>query len=96
MLPSSSPPPGGVEELSCLYMVKLSPQIIVFYMYRQPCPEGHKLTELTGQDEGLLLPPLSCLRAYLLTLSKGFVAKLSSHGSVRVQGSPQSCLKMPF
>ena len=30
MLPSSVPPPGWAGEFSCLYMVKLGPQITVF------------------------------------------------------------------
>ena len=31
MLPSSRPPPGWAGESSCPYMVKLGPQIIVFF-----------------------------------------------------------------
>ena len=35
MLPPSAPSPGWAEEFSCLYMVKLSPQIIVFYVCKE-------------------------------------------------------------
>ena len=35
MLPSSALPPGWAGEFSCPYMVKLGPQMIVFYMCRQ-------------------------------------------------------------
>ena len=33
MLPSSCPPPGWAGESSCPYMVKLDPQIIVFFFF---------------------------------------------------------------
>ena len=35
---SSAPPPGWAGEFSCPYMVKLSPQIIVFYVCRKHVP----------------------------------------------------------
>ena len=61
MLPSSTSPPGWAGEFSCLYMVKLGPQIIIIIIIlciQRACPRDHELTELVRQDVGLMSPLL--------------------------------------
>ena len=74
MLPSFGPPPGWAGEFSSPYMVKEGPQIIVLCVQRAH-PRDRYLTELAGQDVGLTSPLFYCLRACLILLSHGFVAK---------------------
>ena len=40
MLPSSVRPPGWTGKFSCTYMVKLSPELLFFYVCRV-CPKDH-------------------------------------------------------
>ena len=66
VLPSSAPPPGCAGEFSWPHMVKQGPPI-VFYVCRDHALGITNLTELTGQDVGLMTPdqglypcPLHC------------------------------------
>ena len=46
-----------------------------FLCVQRACPRNHELTELTGQDVGLMPPLFYCLGAHLMLLLHGFVAK---------------------
>jgi len=46
-----------------------------FLCVQRACPRDHKLTELTGQDVGLMPPLFYYLGTCLMFLSHGFVAK---------------------
>ena len=69
MFPSSALPPGRAGEFPCPCVVKLGPQMIVFYVLRIIN------SEFTGQEVGLMPPLFYCLRARLVPLLQGFVAK---------------------
>ena len=60
--------------VSCPYMVKLDPQITVFYVCREHIPRISG-TELTGQDVGLRPPLFYCFEACPVLQLHGFVAK---------------------
>ena len=47
---------------------------IFFSVHRGACPRNHELTELTGQDVGLMPPLFYFLGACLMLLLHGFVA----------------------
>ena len=49
MLPSSAPPPGWAGGFSCLYVVKLGPQIIVSYVCREQVLGIFNLLSLLGR-----------------------------------------------
>ena len=71
MLPSFVPPPAWAGEFSCPYMVKLGPQIIVFYV----CTE-HVLTYWVHWSGcGAHATTVFLFGACLLLLLHGFVAK---------------------
>ena len=76
LLPSSVPPPGWAGEFSCLYMVKLGPQITVF-MCAESMFQGSVTTGLTGRVEVschycfIGLGRVLCFCGVILLLSKG-------------------------
>ena len=73
MLPSSAPLPGLAGEF-CFHMVKLGSQRITFYVCREYILRIISLTELTGQDVGLMASLFYCLGASLMLLLHGFTA----------------------
>ena len=56
-------------------MVKLGPQITVFYVCGEHVLGIINFTELTGQEGGLTPPLFYCLGAYRVLLWHAFVAK---------------------
>ena len=70
-LPSSILPPGWTVEFSCSYMIKLGPQITVFYVWR----EHVLISWATEWDEGFMPLLFHCFEACLVLLLCGFVAK---------------------
>ena len=70
-LPSSILPPGWTGEFSCSYMIKLGPQITVFYVWR----EHVLISWATEWDEGFMPLLFHCFEACLVLLLCGFVAK---------------------
>ena len=76
MHPPLVSPSGWAGEFSYPYMVKLSSQIIVFYVYKEHVLGTiNFLSSLGNQYVGLILPLFYCFGECPMLLLHGFVAK---------------------